>query len=373
MKYVRIAFLLVVLGPQSLWAQLGKQTRFIQLDAPAKDELPPSVFRYSGVRFIDNRIDTSCIAFIRNMRDWTGKTGRINFRDRLTDELNSYVHTNFKDSLSGTGDSLLVVINYFRLSSESDEFPGGIEPQFVKCSLLFARKQGDQVSLLGLCDTLLAFKRRPISANYKESIKKAMTAILLKGNILMGKAALSKADSTTASYTETDFLRRYATLPGLPIFTDSIFKRGVYANFQQALLDSPQYPDYRPRYPNPGYYITVQDSNGAEVKWYNMWGYSDGKIIYVFSRLDDGLVYPLIRDGNSLIISLANADTAAERATARVFNVVLLAAAILSRGAFAGSPSDYSIDPPRITEKIGKKKHVAIGTEINMRTGEIDF
>jgi len=372
MKYIRIAFLLVVLGPQNLWAQIGKETRFIELDAPAKEALLPSVLHYSGVRFIDNRIDTSCIAFIRNMCI-TSQTGKINFKGRLTDELNNYAYTNFKNSFSGTRDSLLVVINYFRLSSESDEFPGGIEPQFVKCSLLFARKQGGRVSLLSQCDTLLAFKRKPVSANYKESIKMAMTVILLKGNTLIDKAEADSTPGSPATYPETDFLRRYVSQPRLPILQDSTFKRGVYANFQQALLDSPQYPDYEPRYPNPSYYILVKDSNGAKVKWNNIWGYSDGKTIYVFSQLDDGLVYPLIREGNSLVISLANADTATDKTNARAINIVLLATAILSRGAIVGTAAGYGIDPPRITEKLGRKKHVAIGTEINMRTGEIEF
>ena len=83
-------------------------------------------------------------------------------------------------------------------------------------------------------------------------------------------------------------------------------------------------------------------------------------------------MYPLIKKGNSLTISLRNADSAAGRTSARIVNGYMVIAAILTHG-IAGSAVDDAIGPPLITVRAGRKAYQIPALGINMQTGEIDF
>jgi hypothetical protein len=375
MKRVYLITYLILVEWQGLPAQeINKATKLIELDKPGKGETLFQSMNFSGVRFFDNRIDTSSLGSIRDMyiknpngtSAWI-KGGKVNFSNSLTDELNSYVKSNFKGSFTSTGDSLLVVINYFRVSSKSEEFPDD-EPQLVKLNLLFARKNANQTSIVGEYDSLLVFKSRSYQTYYTGPIKKALREILITANNL-----LTAGVSPSETWSEDAFLKRYTGRPGARVLQNALLKRGVYANFQQLLTNSPQYVNYEPAYADvASYNIVAKDSSGAEVGWKQIWGYSDGNTVYVFGNEANSAVYPLIKEGNSLTISLKSPDSAGDRSRTRVANGFMLVAAVLSRGA-AGSAVDIGVILPTITEKVGRKTYRTTGTEINIQTGEIDF
>jgi hypothetical protein len=378
LKYVLIVSIFIAWGVQNSSAQRPDEpfmTRFLALGKPGKGQSLSTNISFSGLRFIDNRIDTSCIGFVRDMyvaypngrSAWSGRTGKVNFKNVLTAELNNYVDANFGGSFSGNKDSLLIVINYFRVSSVSDEF-SSIEPQIVKVKLLFAKKYAERISKIGEYDGSFCYKKRSCKIFYVDCIKKALADILLKASSF-GSDTLDPPGGLT----ENEFLAKYVNRAERPVLQDSALKRGVYANFEQAIANSPQYPDYEPRYEHlASYDIVVKDKNGAVVRWDRNWGYSDGKRIYVFGDPSMSLVYPLIKKGNSLIISLESADSAADRSRARIGNAFMLILAGLSHGV-AGGPVDYSVQQPKTTEMIGGKTYETAGIEINPETGRIDF
>jgi hypothetical protein len=279
MKRVCLIAYLILVEWHALPAQeINKATKLIELDKPGKGETLFQSMNFSGVRFLDNRIDTSSLGFIRDMyinnphgiSAWI-KGGKVNFLNSLTDEFNSYVNSNFKGLFASTGDSLLVVINYFRVSSKSEEFPDD-EPQLVKLNLLFARKNADRASIVGEYDSLLVFKSRSYQTYYTGPIKKALREILVTANSLM-TAGVSPPETGP----EDAFLKKYTERAGAGVLQNALLKRGVYANFQQVLTNSPQYVNYEPAYADvASYNIVVRDSSGAKLGWKQIWGYSDG-------------------------------------------------------------------------------------------------
>jgi hypothetical protein len=349
-------------------------TRYIDLGKPGKDETLPQQMNISGVRFLDNRIDTSSIGFARDVDvdfpNWTStsfRLAKVNFNGSLPDIFSDYVNANFKGSFSATGDSLVIVINYFRVSSKSDHF-SDIDPQLIKLNLLFARKEADRIFILGEYDTLLAFKGRSAQPYYTAPVKKALKEVMLKANELM-IAVTSPAEILP----EDAFLKKYTGRFSTPVLQSVVLEKGAYGNFRQALTNSPQYPRYDPAFTEiVTYDIIVKDTNGVRIGFNKIWGYCDGNTIYVFSRHGGADVYPLIKKGNSLIVSLRNADSAADRTSARIVNGYMVIAAILTHG-IAGSAVNDQIGPPVVTVRAGRKTYQTVGAEINMETGEIDF
>jgi hypothetical protein len=230
-------------------------------------------------------------------------------------------------------------------------------------------KKADQISIAGEYDTLLPFKSKSYLTDYTGPVKKVLRAILLKAESLMTAGV-----SSPEVLPEDAFLKKYTGRFRIPILQDVVLKRGAYSNFQQVLTNSPQYVKYMPKNDFASYDIVVKDTNGAIVNWKDLWGYSDGNTIYVLrkSRYSTSF-FPLIKEGNSLLISLRSPDTAADRSGARAANAFLLFLAALSHGNAAGGPADDAVVPPILTEKAGRKKYQTIGFEINMQTGEIDF
>jgi hypothetical protein len=162
------------------------------------------------------------------------------------------------------------------------------------------------------------------------------------------------------------------------IFKDSNLNIGVYTSFSEVIANAPKYPAYYMGYEDSiNYDIRVFDGN-REISWNDIWGYCDGKTIYVHAEPNRENFYPLIREGNSLTISLkpANFETGekATRSAEKVASGSMLILAILSHGSASGSPGSFgNIEPPKIYDKIRKGEYEIEGACINMQTGEIDF
>ena len=332
---------------------------YIDIGAPYTDELITTKIGFNGIRFIDNRIDTSSIGYVCADRFY-----KVNFKNNLAFEFNNYVESNFKQNLTQGEDSLLIIIDNFRISPTSTEIPDGKEVQFVKIKLLCAKKNKNQISVLRIYDTLLFYKRKTHERTRVDCIRKMLRNIILNANEL----ALEKS-GPYEELTKTEFFKKYVNQARGMFFKDSGIKKGVYTSFEEAMTNSPKYKDYQLKYKNY-YYIEVSDNNGKRINWEDIWGYSDGKTIYVYAKSTE-IFYPLIKEGNSLTISLKSANPQADKKSSQVANGFLLSFSVLTHT--ASGPAAYGVVPPKIYQKFGTKKYEMEAGGINMQTGEIDF
>jgi hypothetical protein len=168
-------------------------------------------------------------------------------------------------------------------------------------------------------------------------------------------------------------LKKYLVSDRYEIPIHNVLKRGAYENISQMINNSPRYLNIRYPYADTvNYGIVISDDSGHRVSDKLIWGYCDGKTIYVLAEPRRESYYPLIRNENSFIISLVPANIRENENAAKLANGVALVFGALSGG--KGSASLASgIDPPIIFEIIRKRRFQLAGTCINMESGKIDY
>jgi hypothetical protein len=354
---------------------------YIEIGAHENTQLPVNKINFNGVRFIDNRVDTSSIGYIIKQPLYrSGKNAmygpkafvKINFTNGLCTSLNNYFNIQLKNSFSELSDSLLVIVDHLRVSSIDGDDMEATHTQFIKLKLIMVKKHDGKLTQLRILDSLIRYKRKTFKKDFADCIKYTLKNIILK-------TSLQFSDSNNEEYvTEKEFYEKESIAVRGNIFRDLNLNIGVYANFSEVVANSPKYSSYYMRYEDSiNYDILVYDGN-REIYWNDIWGYCDGKNIYVHAESNRENYYPLIREGNSLTISLKPANfkvkEKASRSAEKIASGVMLIPAVLSHGAASGSPGNFSnIEPPKIYDKISKREYEIEGACINMQTGEIDF
>ena len=210
--------------------------------------------------------------------------------------------------------------------------------------------------------------------------------------------------ASTDMLTEEQFMGRYVPVNeyDYPIMKDSYLRKGVYLNFLQFVSNSPQQEtDDLPEYEStPGHDdMMAEVSRFAKAGSNAVWGYCDGKTVYVNTWCWTGF-YPLVRRGNHFDLT-AKAERKRVEAPAvhasTVITIVKIVATVAliggvlyltrgnssnlnldlfpSGGSGSGSYStaDISAPLPRITLPVGDKRYEVLATRINMRTGVLEF
>ena len=331
----------------------------LTLPPPPPDIATGHVFRFSGVRVIDSRPDTTRIAYVY---DNSNVLAKMDLSGSLSTGLEHYLNEYYKNVFSPVGDSLLLLIRDFRLSCMvKDQWTTGARRFFVQTDVILGLKKGDSVSLLGRFDTLALFGlKHEVMAS--ECLSRSLYAML------------RQADSASASgsFLETErFIQTHTDTTTYPILTETNLKRGAYANFQEVLDNKPSYT-YTAKYPGiHSYIIVARDSTGATVTYKKIWGFCDGFTIFAHEAIppvNNEDYFPVVRFKNSLVILPRDADYGYKPSAAGiVFGVLLIFA---TKGA---APVTVYRTPPVYLLSYGGKQYPVWGTEINLRTGQLEF
>lgn len=146
-KVVLFNFVLFFTGLHKVCAQSAVTpvtTRYISLKKTKKDESLSGRIHFSGIRLIDNRIDSSSI----NTCFTAEKIYKVNFKGGFP-AVNSYVNENYRNDWTKDGDSLLVLVNDFRVSI-ADHPTTPFKAYFLlRMRLVFAQKNKDMLTVLG--------------------------------------------------------------------------------------------------------------------------------------------------------------------------------------------------------------------------------
>src|ERR1700722_10998479 len=282
------------------------KTEYIEIGAIEKTELLINKINFSGVRFIENRVDASSIGYmlktpfiISGTKAFYGTHAllKINFTNGLCSSLNNYFNDQLKNSFSEIADSLLVIVDYLRVSSVNGDDMEDTHTQFIKLKLVMVKKHDGKLIQLRTLDSLIRYKRKTFKKDFADCIKYTLKNILLE-------TSLQLANLNNEEYvTEKEFCEKKLIATHENILKDSNLKIGVYTNFNEVVANSPKYSSYYTRYEDSiNYDIRVYDGN-REISWNDIWGYCDGKTIYVRAEPNRENFYPLIREGNSLTIS----------------------------------------------------------------------
>lgn len=394
--------------------------KYITIGKAKKDEHLTGKIYFKGVRFVDNRLDTSVVGYSINSN--SGSVVKVNFKGGLS-AVNRYVNANYKNAFTEDKDSLIVIVNEFRMGFATYKYSGVHDYRLVRMKLLLAGKYKDRIALLGTYDTTLVYKREFIHY-YVACAKKALKSILVqadhlarregdlaeKGGLEKGgleKGGLAEKGDLSEKLTEKQFFARYVPVnrPVYPILRDSCLKKGVYLDFHQFLANVPldclpdqgtmapyftgKDADYLPEYEE------INDVNvwargdwRANMDSSNIWGYCDGNMVYVNAGSGAGF-YPYIRNGNSFTIASRGKmrNPHPQKTIVTVVEIVgfvalIVAIAWLCRNNSSGfsgfSPSGGSgyippLPPPKVSVTTGGKTYRLWGDEINMQTGKLKF
>lgn len=346
--------------------------KLVELGLPSDAELKYKS-NFSGVRFFDNRFDTSNIGYSLQMVKYPKiqknyaclSFEKVQFKRNLAETLNNYYNSKTENISNSNLDSLWIVIKELRISSVSAGSDGE-EPQFAKVHLLLAKKHNSQIYSLQQYDTSIRCKGNSYKVSYSDCLKKIIQLAIVKA----GKFSFHESMD---SLSEDVFFKKYMVSDTYEIPIHNVLKRGAYENISQMINNSPRYLNIRYPYADTvNYDILISDDSGHRVSDKLIWGYCDGNTIYVHAEPTRENYYPLIRFENSFIISLVPANIRANENAAKLGNGVALVFGVLSGGKGSGSLAS-GIDPPIILEIIRKRRFQLAGTCINMESGKIDY
>lgn len=322
----------------------------LTLNAPPAGLPTGRVFRFSGVRVIDDRIDTTRISYVYDASPVLGKMG---LSGDLSMELGAYLKKYY--AFSPGGDSLLLFIRDFRLSCiVEDQWTIGAKRFFVRANVQLGLKRGDNVFLLGRYDTLALFGlKHKILAS--DCLSRTLYDILRKADTLAPGEPLSPRAHTDI----------------YPILTETSLQKGAYGSFREMMDNHPSYT-YTPRYPTiHNYEIIATDSSGAPVPNKKIWGYCDGSTIFVHADLpplNNQDYFPLVRFKNSLVILPRDADYGYKPSVGDIVTSVIINVAAKGNA----QPAAPRTPPVYLLSSEGKQ-YLVWGTEINLKTGELQF
>lgn len=254
---------------------------------------------FHSVEVIDLRNDTSGVGYYSSTILGT-TTKKIILQGGCSFAVKSWMsgYVNLKNSFD-TVNSLFAVIRRLRISEEmvpeisGSNLKGNAENGWengVSVKIEYYYRQGKEYLPLYRFDSLLIFKEQ-FFKNAGNFITVSLIASLQRIKEINIDVVKEKGRKIALS----DILNRVTKIYQIPIFKDVIYKKGVYANFEEFKMNSPSTDDYEFREGKLGDILYVK-KDGKEYPERNAWGFCDGKNIYIYSA---DKFSQLLREGNT--------------------------------------------------------------------------
>jgi hypothetical protein len=292
--------LLIVVSLTHLIVSAQYQTKPLSLkdyiQVTLQDETAPQSMadKFSSVDVIDARDDSSEIGYCysEGSYHYNGYNEKIfdkcyrimpSAQESIETWAANYLHIQKQNTSENT---LLIVIKKFWISPDAtpvlfsynkkgqptDGFDAGViskmEFYLKKDSIFFPLYRFD--SVLAFTEKLPQYAGYLATETLKKSLEKLFTLNL--DNINRKKIKLNFEEITSNNGKNA----------GLPILKDTIFKKGVYKNFEEFKMNSPSLNDYELRKGKLGDILYVKE-NGKEYPERKAWGFSDGTNIFINS------------------------------------------------------------------------------------------
>lgn len=265
-----------------------------EIELPALDQ-PKIVLPYKSILVYDKRNDTTAVGFTK----LSGNTAVFNLKGGTSAAIRSYMinATQFEDTSSL---DLIMIIRKYWISSEIEHdviyennertndpyIPG------IIAKLEFYVKKNDQYIILHRFDTIIK-KTKTVKKPYEELLAEALHESLKKTSTVQAQQRIKTG--TKRSWNDIDlFSTQYHSLP---VLSASNYNKGVYLSYDEFKNNHPSITEYEIRNGKLGDMLVVKDPGGVSYPLRNVWGFCDGKTVYIKSADN---FFPLYFYGNAV-------------------------------------------------------------------------
>lgn len=251
----------------------------------------------SAVEILDARDDTSSAGYYTSQ---SRRTSKIIFSGPAAAEITTWMNGYFGLGNNGTsGNTIFGVIRKLRVSDEitPKTFDNGHQGQArngwdrgVMIKMEYYIRKDSLYYPLYRFDSLLVFDEK-LYDHAGEFITNALEASLNKLYGLNIDIALARSRKISAA----DILNKIRLSYNQPVLNDVVYKKGIYASFNEFKTNNPSITDYEFKKGQLGDILYVK-KDGLEYPERTAWGFCDGKNIYINSG---DKFSQLIRVGNT--------------------------------------------------------------------------
>lgn len=242
---------------------------------------------FHNVTIVDARPDTSSVGFAENSNSF-----KLYFDKGLANTFSQFINNNY--NLSNDSANLLIVIKEYRISNYvnkkgiNDNNSTQWNSSCIIDAELFLSTMNTYHALYKIDSIVIALSE---SETVAELTVASFKAILSKSE----NKSLSEIHIGKTSFPLPDIQKHIADLSNIPIFKDSVLKKGVYINFNEFKINHPSLENYEIHKGKLSDELFVTENNQS-YPLQNFWGYCDGDNMYIYSANN---LFKLVRTGNT--------------------------------------------------------------------------
>ncbi|WP_440134746.1 hypothetical protein [Chitinophaga sancti] len=232
--------------------------------------------------------DTSRLGF--------AQTGILNsLRDALPDKpmqqyLEEYVSKAYSNQYKPNGNTLLLVIKYFRIGERSGV---AAEKAFVRVKAdAFGSADNISWQFTAAIDTVLEQNGLDVTKNHNLNIEEALDLLIATADNGMLRAT---------KYTFDEVKKKELHLYDAPAYTAASFKQGVYMSYNEFIMNEPSITLFRPSINNGTAIIYAIHDDGTETVINNPWGMCFKDQLFKYHKR---FYIPFIREGRAFLFNM---------------------------------------------------------------------
>jgi hypothetical protein len=250
-----------------------KKLKSSYLASPIGDSAFP-LRNFSAIRFVDARFDSSSIGYTRNSR-----FGKLSTKEGLS----NYLAKKFSTEKSNAKQpELLCIVQHFMIS-EADTVINKDYGKGQSFNRLFV-KADVFVNIEEQYRAAFRFDTTITDLDHDDPTKGTVINIFTKAMaVRIDKIAIEKI-LTKKAYSLTEIKESIQEKFQVPILTDSIYRKGVYVDFKDFCNNNPTYKDYKVKTGKVMDDIYIKDADGTPYIATKIFGFSDGKKIWIKYR-----------------------------------------------------------------------------------------
>lgn len=269
-----------------------------KITLPTVDSVVMSSTTYGDLIVEDYRFDTTTLGFMQ--RNTLDRTRFIRFTKSTSATVRDYMISSIKNLVSFDKEKPEIVLIIKKLWL-SDDLPTE-EPEDQKLRKDYAKISGISICLeyfTKLDDQYIPFLRfdttisgkKTVSVNAENYISEALLESFKKLNHLPAKNFESSSKKYSSAYIKNMYLKRFE----LPILS-ATFQKGIYLSFEEFKTNAPSIKDFTIISDSKTDNLYMKDNSGKEVLLRSLYGYSDGKDVYIWTSDN---FYKLHKTGNT--------------------------------------------------------------------------
>lgn len=294
---LKILITLCILLSLNCYAQTGNDTKAIILNV-----MPAENFSHTGISsmVIIGNLPDSVFVGVTPTQSTDVRTNLI-FPEGVQNAIRKYINNYYSSSFSKTGTAIQWTIN--ALSIGTDSSSEGIISHIRLNAGIFKINSSDNKQLIGNFDTLILSKNK--TSNFSNDISDALSGLYKKSIKLVSPNTNNPKQNTfnnvsmkaLDSGTLTENASVNTTL--CKICTDTVYKNGVFINFNEFLNDMPSIARFTASVDSASHKVILYNF-GSATPLLSVWGVSIQNELYVYK---DGQLYPIEKYGNGFYLS----------------------------------------------------------------------